>query len=404
MSIQVLVGTGDQKLAGQLRTMIAELADVQLLGVETNSTDVLGIVTTHDEVDVVLLDENIGPQPGHDLIRDIALRTPHVAVVLVSEQLGEEVLARALEVGARGVLGRAPSLEELNSRLDTVAEWSRRMRALLGSGRAAGPDLGGRRGRVIALAGAKGGTGATTIAVQLALGAARAGRSVCLVDMDLQTGDVATYLDMVHRRSIADLVGVANEITGAVLADVMFIHEAGPHVLLAPQEGEQAEDVTSSAARQILGVLRSRYEVIIVDCGAFMTEGSVTAIEIADRAVITVTPDLPCLRAAKRMSHLWRRLDVRKPEDVSIVLTRQSRKNEIQPDFAARILGMTPLRTTVPPAFRALEKAINNGAPIRIEHDGFRTAMRRLGEELGVLPVAAAEPRGGPKKAKAEAV
>ncbi|MFC7732200.1 AAA family ATPase [Actinomadura keratinilytica] len=239
MSIQVLVGTGDQKLAGQLRTMIAELADVQLLGVETNSTDVLGIVTTHDEVDVVLLDENIGPQPGHDLIRDIALRTPHVAVVLVSEQLGEEVLARALEVGARGVLGRSPSLEELNSRLDTVAEWSRRMRALLGSGRAAGPDLGGRRGRVIALAGAKGGTGATTIAVQLALGAARAGRSVCLVDMDLQTGDVATYLDMVHRRSIADLVGVANEITGAVLADVMFIHEAGPHVLLAPQEGSR---------------------------------------------------------------------------------------------------------------------------------------------------------------------
>ncbi|MFC7732201.1 AAA family ATPase [Actinomadura keratinilytica] len=151
-------------------------------------------------------------------------------------------------------------------------------------------------------------------------------------------------------------------------------------------------------------MLRSRYEVIIVDCGAFMTEGSVTAIEIADRAVITVTPDLPCLRAAKRMSHLWRRLDVRKPEDVSIVLTRQSRKNEIQPDFAARILGMTPLRTTVPPAFRALEKAINNGAPIRVEHDGFRTAMRRLGEELGVLPVAAAEPRGGPKKAKAEAV
>ncbi|GAA4065993.1 MULTISPECIES: AAA family ATPase [Actinomadura] len=404
MSIQVLVGTGDQALSTQLRTMIAELAEVQLLGVENNSTDLLGIVSTHHEVDIVLLDENIGPQPGHDLIRDIALRTPHVAVVLVSEQLGEEVLSRALEVGARGVLGRSPSLEELSARLDTVAEWSRRMRDLLGTGRAAGPELGGRRGRVIALAGAKGGTGATTIAVQLALGAARAGRSVCLVDMDLQTGDVATYLDMVHRRSVADLVGVASEITGAVLADVLFIHEAGPHVLLAPQEGERAEDVTSSAARQILGVLRSRYEVIIVDCGAFMTEGSVTAIEIADRAVITVTPDLPCLRAAKRMSHLWRRLDVRKPEDVSIVLTRQSRKNEIQPDFAARILGMTPLRTTVPPAFRALEKAVNNGAPIRVEHDGFRTAMRQLGEELGVLPVAAAEPRGGPKKAKAEAV
>ncbi|MFB4312841.1 CpaE family protein [Actinomadura sp. 21ATH] len=405
MSIQVLIGTSDPELAAGLRTKIAELADTQVIGVENNSGNVLGIVGSHQELDIVLLDEGIGPQLGHDLIREIALRSPHVAVVLLSEQLDEEVLSRALETGARGVLGRNPTLEELSSRLDVVAEWSQRMRQLLGTGRAEGPELGGRRGRIVALAGAKGGTGATTIAVQLALAASRAGRSVCLVDMDLQTGDVATYLDMVHRRSVADLVSVANEITGAVLADVLFIHEAGPHVLLAPQDGERAEDVSSSAARQILAVLRSRYEVIIVDCGAFMTEGSVTAIEVADRAVIAVTPDLPCLRAAKRLSHLWKRLDVRKPEDVSIVLTRQSRKDEIQPDFAARILGMTPLKTAVPPAFRALEKAINNGAPVRIDHDGFRNAMRQLGEELGVLPViAAAEPRGGARRPKAEAI
>ncbi|MFI0351593.1 CpaE family protein [Actinomadura sp. 9N407] len=403
MSVQVLIGTGDPALAAQLRTQIAELADIHVVGVEADSDSVLGMVGSHDELDIVLLDDDLGPNSGLHLVREIAMRRPHVAAVLLNDQLDEEVLARALEAGARGVLGRTPSLDELSSRLLAVAEWSRGVRRWLGTSDVGGPEVGGRRGRILAVAGAKGGTGTTTIAVQLALAGVRAGSSVCLVDMDLQTGDVGTYLDLVHRRSIADLVSVSNEITGAMLADVLFVHEAGPHVLLAPQEGEKAEDVTSSAARQIMGVLRSRYDIVIVDCGAFMTEGSVTAIEAADRAIITVTPDLPCLRAAKRLGQLWKRLRVRKQEDIAVVLTRQSRKDEIQPDFAARILGMTPLKTTVPPAFRALEKAINNGAPLRVDHDGFRRAMSQLGAELGILPATAIQPRGAPKRAKAEA-
>lgn len=402
MSIQVLIGSADQELVARLRTQIAELGEVEIAGVESTSVAVLGIVGSHHELDLVMVDEDITPQSGQELVREITLRRPHIAAVLISDRLDEQVLSRALEAGARGVLGREPSLEELSARLTSVAEWSRGMRRWLGSGSAA-ENIGGRRGRLVTLAGAKGGTGATTLAVQLALAAATAGRSVCLVDMDLQTGDVPTYLDMVHRRSIADLVSVADELTGPMLADALFVHEAGPHVLLAPSESERAEDVTLLATRQILGVLRSRYEVVIVDCGAFMTEGSVSAVEMADQAVITVTPDLPCLRSAKRLAHLWERLRVRKPDQVSVVLTRQSRKNEIQPDFASRILGMPLLRTTVPPAFRALERAINNGALGRVDDDGFRRAVTQLGEELGVLPIpTGSEGRGGARRAKAE--
>jgi pilus assembly protein CpaE len=401
VSIQVLIGTPDLELAARLRAQIAELADVEVIGVENSSGDVLGIVGSHEELDVVLVDEQNAPQPGQELIREIAMRRPHIAAVLVCRRVDEEVLSRALEAGARGVLGHSPGLEELNSRLTSAAEWSRGMRRYLGTGLGAG-DVGGHRGRIVALAGAKGGTGATTLAVQLALAASAAGRTVCLVDMDLQTGDIPTYLDMVHRRSIADLVGVADELTGAMLADALFVHEAGPHVLLAPSESERAEDVTLLAARQILGVLRSRYEVVIVDCGAFMTEGAVSAAEMADQAVITVTPDLPCLRAAKRLAHLWERLRVRKPDEIAVVMTRQSRKNEIQPDFAARILGLPLLRTTIPPAFRALERAINNGALGRVDDDGFRRAMTQLGEELGVLPIATGPVGGGLRRARAE--
>lgn len=401
MSIKILIGTGDPDLAAQLRTQAAELPDVEVVGVDKTSQEVLAGVIAQQDLDVMLVDDELGPQSGLELVREVVMRRPHVGAVLLTARVDEQVLAQALEAGARGVLSKQAGLEELNARVVSVAEWSRGMRRWIGAGPA--EQLGGRRGRVLALAGAKGGTGVTTVAIQLGLAAAATGRSVCLVDMDLQCGDVPTYLDLVHRRSIADLVEVAGEITGAMLADALFVHEAGLHVLLAPNEGERAEDVTSNAARQILGTLRSRYEVVIIDCGAFTTEGSLTAIELADQAVLTVTPDLPCLRAAKRVAQLWSRLQARREEEISVLLTRQSRRNEIQPEFAARILGLPLLQTTVPPSFRALEKAINNGQLGRVDDEAFRRSVTLLGGELGILPLDGASLPGIRRRTKAEA-
>ncbi|MEO3822516.1 AAA family ATPase [Actinomadura sp. B10D3] len=393
--IRILLGGDDQELVATFRAVMVELTGFELVSFGRTSNEVLGMVATDQDVDVVLIDENIGPVPAHDLVREIAMRRPNCAAVLLCTTVDESALTRALEAGARGVLSRQPSLEELQSRLSTAAEWSRGMSRWIGGGHV--EAVGGRRGRIIALAGAKGGTGVTTLAVQLALAASsqRPDRSVCLVDLDLQAGDIPSYLDMVHRRSIADLIEVAGEITGPMLADALFAHGEGPHVLLAPHEAERGEDVTALATRQILAALRSRYDIVIVDCGTFMTEASVTAVELADRVALTVMPDLPCLRAAKRMVGLWTRLDARKSEDIIAVLTRQSRKNEIQPDFAARILGLALAKTTIPPAFRALEKAINNGSLGRVEDDGFRRAVLQLAGELGVLGLEPADGGGG---------
>ncbi|GAA2075513.1 AAA family ATPase [Actinomadura alba] len=400
MSIRILIGTADQELAGALRAQITELPDLEVVGVEKGSSGVIGIVTTEQSLDVVLVDEGIGPMPAHDLVRELALRRPHGAAVLLSRRMDEDVLTRALEAGARGVMSRSPSLEELETRVTAAADWSREMRRRLDT--TSHDALQEERGRVIALAGAKGGTGTTTLAVQLALAAA-AERTVCLVDMDLQTGDIPSYLDVVHRRSIADLVGVASEITGPMIADALFVHRDGPHVLLAPSEGERAEEVTALAARQILSALRSRFEMVIVDCGAFMTEGSVTAVELADRVILTVTPDLPALRAAKRLVQLWVRLEVRKDDELSVVLTQQSRRNEIQPDLAGKILSLPLAKSTVPSAFRALEKAINSNTLSRVEDDGFRRAIMQLGTEFGILPVNAGQEVRTSRRSRAEA-
>lgn len=389
MSQLVLIGLDDEELAGDLRAKFAELTDVHLVGIESTSSDLSSAVSEELNLDVVLVHESLGPTPVPELIKELTLRHPQLAIVLIVNEATPDAFAQAMESGARGVVARDAPLDELSSRVIGAAEWTQNMRRHLDASHD-GP-LPGRRGTMIAISGAKGGTGTTTLAVHLAMAASAARRTVCLVDLDLQTGDVNGFLDITHRRNVADLVEAADDINGTVLADALFVHKSGPHILLAPQDGERAEDVTSRATRQILNALRSRYEVIVIDVGSHLTEASAMALEAADRVVLTATPDLPALRAARRTVKMWSRLNVRKEDDLTVLLTKQSRKNEVQPDFARKILKLPLMKFTVPAVFRELEESINTANPSAVDEEGFRKAIGQLAAETGAVEAADTE-------------
>ncbi|TDD79591.1 CobQ/CobB/MinD/ParA nucleotide binding domain-containing protein [Actinomadura darangshiensis] len=395
MSVRILLGVTDPELVDALRTQLGELADVELAAVERSSNDVTGAVNSIPAIDVILVDQDIAGLPALDLIRDLTRRHPQLGLVLITTDQTAETYHQAMSVGARGVISREPALSELQNRIEAAADWARSVKRHIDPARAsAAPD---RSGRVVAVVGAKGGTGTTTLAVHLAGAALAARQTVCLVDMDLQKGDVPSYLDITHRRSIADLIGAADELDGSILADALYIHQDGLHTLLAPAEGERAEEVTAKAARQILAALRSRYDLVIVDCGAFLTDGSAMSIEIADRLLVTATPDLPSIRAVKRFAALCGRLNLRKPDDLSVVLVRQDRKNEVQPDFARKVLGLPMLKAGVPAVFRGLEEAANTGSPAAVDNAAFRRAIGQVALEAGVIDEGAVAAAGAGK-------
>jgi len=383
MSVRVLLGAGGG-LAASLRAQIAELSDIEIVAIEASSADVVGAAGQDPALDVVMVHQEIDGLSAMDLIRELAMRHPQLAVVLIAEDASAETYGAAMEAGARGVVSAQPTQAELQSRIGSASEWSRTMRRHFDPGRAGAMPA--RAGTVVALCGAKGGTGTTTLTVQLALAAVTDDKRVCVVDMDLQKGDIPSYLDITHRRSIADLVAAAADLDGTTLAEAIYVHRDGPHVLMAPAEGEQAEDVPARAARQILGGLRARYDYVIADCGAYMTEASAVAIELADTVLVTATPDLPCLRAVQRLTRMWGRLQVRKEDELSVVLVRTDRRNEVQPDFARRVLGLPMLKTTIPAAYRALEEAANTGSPKAVEGGDYRKAIGGVAREIGLFP------------------
>src|SRR5690606_7445111 len=149
--------------------------------------------------------EYLGPLPAGELIRDGTRNHPRLAVRLMADAPDPEVISGAMDAGARGGLPHDRTLCDLATSATQAAARARTPRRLVqeASDHVTGS---GRRGSILTFSGAKGGIGTTTQVVQLARAAARAGRSISLVDLDLQKGDIPGYLDLNHRRSIVDLV------------------------------------------------------------------------------------------------------------------------------------------------------------------------------------------------------
>jgi pilus assembly protein CpaE len=195
---------------------------------------------------IVFVHDQLGPGSTY-LVRDLTLRNPALAVLVVSSNSDAETYSAALDAGARGLLTYPFSLEDVNHRLAYVMEWSQRIRAVIYDS-PEGPNARATRGaRVIAVARGKGGVGAT-------------------VDLDVEKGDIPSYLDVSHRVSVADLSKISEDLTARAVADTVVVHSSGLHLLLAPDEIRDTDYLTPAAVRRILarrlaplGLLRSTF-------------------------------------------------------------------------------------------------------------------------------------------------
>jgi pilus assembly protein CpaE len=391
VSRRLLIAVGDHELASAVAALASEGEDLEVVE-RVSDAEELARTLRRVDVDVVVLHDALGAVSVTELAREIAQSFPEVGMVQLSAEATPDVMRSAMQVGIRDVVALPLSLEQLEASVRAAAQWSRALRD-----RVAGEEsaVGALAGNLIAVAGAKGGVGTTTVAMHLALAAARSapGRPVCLVDFDLQKGDLRAYMDAPYRRSVVDLVEVADEISVRHLQETLYTHRDGVRLLLAPDEGEQAEEVSSMVARNVLGAVRARHALTVVDLGATVSEASAVGAEMASHALIVATPDVVALRGVRRMLDLWRRLQVRDDDqDTYVVLNQASRKREIQPELARKVVGGRLASTTIPADFSAFETAVNTGAPARLEDQKLRGTFEALAREIDALPSADDQP------------
>ncbi len=382
MTIRVLLASADRDVEVAVRASLERDREAILLGVVVNR-GALFTAATAGEVDVILLEQRFGGAPALDMAGDLVAAAPEVGLVLVSGDTSEPVLQAALRAGVRGVARLPLRDEELHQAVREAAAWSRLVRPrMLGSGHE--PSRASGLGVLVVLAGGKGGVGTTTLAVHLAVAAQERDRRICLVDLDLPAGDARSLLGLPLGRDLGALVA-EGAVSSLAIEDQLALHPTGLRVLLPPPDGEDAEQVSPELVGRVLGHLRTRFDVVVIDVGTFLTRAAVHALRMADRVAVVTTPDVPSLRATGRLLARWRRERIR-DDGVRVLLNRTGRHDAVTTALMDRVLAAPLLQTAVPADFSALRAPANTGMAERLAAGSLRTAISYLAEELGLAP------------------
>ncbi len=385
--IRAVIAAADQGLAQQIQSSVLEMSDAEVAAIATTS-DELTEAILRDDADVALVHEALGPEPVLGVMRDLNVRRPAIAMLLVAADADADLVTSAMEAGARGLVSLPLSFEQVDLRVRAAAAWSQQVRRMLAAGPAGFAYEDSGRGRVVVVGGAKGGVGVTTIATHLSLDVARSVTSlrICLVDLDLEKGDVPGLVEVRHRIGISDLAKVADDLSPGTVADAVTRHESGVDFLLAPVDVRDVEAVTPQALRQVISALRQEYDLVLIDGGSHTTPAQATAVELADEIVLVVTPDVAAMRGMRRTINAWESLGVVKESDVRVLVNRVSKQVTVSPDTIRQLTKATVLPVGLQAGYRRLEPSLNTRHPLDVRHPSWWADLRRVGREIGLVP------------------
>ncbi|HWD77478.1 MAG TPA: AAA family ATPase [Kribbella sp.] len=236
-------------------------------------------------------------------------------------------------------------------------------------------------GRIITVFAAKGGCGKTTVATNLAVTlCARGTRRVCLIDLDLQFGDVACTLGLRAERSLCDAVKRDDALTAEHIAAVMTTFRPGLDCLLAPSGPGDAAQISPELIEDLLYIVRDMYDYVVIDTPSQFNASVLVALDAADHQVLVATPERPSLKNLRLTLDV---LDLLYDASVrSVVVNRSDTRADLSAADVDQLIR-SPITIQLP-NWTDVPASINRGEPITVgypDHPVSR-AVRRLADAL----------------------
>jgi len=305
----------------------------------------------------------IGPRAttGDALAFSAALRLarPAVGVILARREVDVTLLTRALQSGVREVV-QAGDNAALAAACRRSYEVSRRMLT-------APVDEDSTPGEIVTVFAAKGGCGKTALAVNLGVALAKHAARVCVVDLDLSFGDVAISVQLDPLRTIVDALPMAGHIDVAGAGSLLTRYQPGLDMVLAPVTPGDGEKIPPRLVGELLAVLRSMFDFVVVDTPAQFSEHVLTAMDVSSQLVLLTTPDVPALKNLRVALDMLDLLSY--PRQIrSVVVNRADSKVGLSLEHVERVVRC-PIAAHIPSS-RAVPVSINKGVPITLDSPG----------------------------------
>lgn len=307
------------------------------------------------------------------VIERIGQSFPWMDIVVSSSSKEPDVILRAIRAGASEFLVRPINSNELTAAVQKV------VRAQLAKMADASST-----GKVISVFCAKGGYGTTTVAVNLAASlAAQHDRPVVIVDLDLEAGDVATFLGVTPKYTITHVTSNLSRVDQVYLQSVLSRHASGAYILAEPERVEEAETITPAQIREILTRFRSIAGFTIVDLKKTFDDCSLTALDLSDTILLMMVLSVPAIRSTQRTLEVFQRLGYSR-DKVKLMVNRYMANAEIKIADVEKTLNY-PVSYQVPNDFPTAMSSINRGQPIAdvAPNSELSAIFKRLASDIG---------------------
>lgn len=371
--IRVLIVDDIAETRENVRKLLQFEPDIEAVGAAKTGKEGVQLARELDP-DVVLMDINMPDLDGIAATEQILAKQPHVQVVILSVQGEQNYMRRAMLAGARDFLTKPPMADDLISAIRRAGEMSFQERAKMeqarvgslmpGAGKGIMPSL--THGKVITIYSPKGGTGCTTIAVNLALLLHNSETRVVLVDGNLQYGDVAIFVNEQGKNTLIDLASRIDELDYEVVESVMVTHSTGVHILAAPSRPEYAEKVSGDQFVKLIEYLKQHYAYVVIDTTPLLTDITLGAIDKSDVIVLVTTQDIPAIKNARLFLDLLQTLGISR-ERIVFTMNRFDKRIGITPERVGDNLKQ-PIAAVIPLDERIVIPAVNRGVPFILEH------------------------------------
>jgi pilus assembly protein CpaE len=300
-------------------------------------------------IDLVVVALTPDPERAIGLLPGLFRMAPG-KVLAVGSTADSRIVLRALRSGAGDFVDSADLEAELEAAIQRMGEASRT------------PS---ESGRLIAVISPNGGSGASTLAANLAVVLAKEHKSAGLIDMKLESGDLASLLDLKPTYTLADLCQNASRLDRVMFERSLVKHDSGVSLLASPFHLADVGRIKPEGVTQAVLLARASFPFVVADVACSYREEQMVVLRQADVILVVFRLEFSSLRNVRRSLEFLESLEI-SLEKVQLVVNRHGQPQEVPAAKSEEALGRK-IAYYVPDDAKAVNRANNHGVPLVIE-------------------------------------